>query len=181
MNVFRTLMLAATLFVCLESQADDEVQRDSIVISACIRAIVPRATEYALKSKSDVVYVHPEGESSIGLVSEAQLHSDLDGADWDSLSGPIQMLRGRLSSGWSPPPLLAIEGFEVVLSNPPEGEFGHDHLHFLFWPPGYSSDQKVSVVRALFGPTPHGASATCEISFQDGKWLVVKKWFSVYL
>jgi len=42
------------------------------------------------------------------------------------------------------------------------------------WMPGYSEDGRTAVVRVLFGPTPHAATATYMLVKQDGRWKV--KW-----
>jgi hypothetical protein len=42
------------------------------------------------------------------------------------------------------------------------------------WLPGFSDDGNTAVVRFFFGPTPHGATATCLLIKEDGCWKV--KW-----
>ena len=65
-------------------------------------------------------------------------------------------------------------------SLPPSGENGYESVFYLFWPPGYSKTGDTALVRALVGPTCHGASITCQLEQAKGSWLVVKHWFSVF-
>lgn len=149
---------------------------DAEVLGACISAIAPKAAAYSVGSKDKLVYVLPSVEATDGFASEGQLFMDLRGANWEALSAPFQELRNRISKGWVPPKDISAAEFQVEVAKPPNSE----HLYFSFYPPGYSTDAQSSVVRALVGPTPHGASIACELSLQSGSWLVVHKWFVPY-
>ena len=50
----------------------------------------------------------------------------------------------------------------------------------LLWLPAYSSDGKTAVVRFMFGPTSHGASATYLLTWGEGGWTVQKWAFAYY-
>jgi hypothetical protein len=124
--------------------------------------------------------VLPGGEATVGLASEEQVRTELRGANWKTLSGLFQDLRNRTTKGWLLPKGISATEFRIEIAEPPKGEFGYEHLYFSFWPPGYSADVRSSVVRAFVGPTPHGATITCELSLRDGAWVVVNNWFSPY-
>lgn len=49
------------------------------------------------------------------------------------------------------------------------------------WLPGYSKDGQTAVLRAWFGPTPHGASATYMLAKKKGKWTIVWRRVRCYL
>jgi hypothetical protein len=52
--------------------------------------------------------------------------------------------------------------------------------HIRLWPTGHTKDGRHAVVRFLFGPTPHGASAVYLLELRDGLWHVVQSDFSYY-
>ena len=153
---------------------------DAEVLSACISAAAPKAATYGGNGIDGVVYVLPAGEVTIGLSSDGQVRGELHSANWKILGGPFQDLRNRTSKGWVLPKGISAAAFRVEVAKPPTGEFGYEHLYFSFWPPGYSTDGQSSVVRAFVGPTPHGATITCELSMHKGAWIVVNSWFAPY-
>jgi hypothetical protein len=153
---------------------------DAEVLSSCIGAGAPKAATYGGNRIDGVIYVLPAGEATIGLANEGQVRGELRSANWEALRGPLQNLRNRTSKGWVLPKGISASAFRVEVAESPKGEFGYEHLYFSFWPPGYSADMQSSVVRAFVGPTPHGATITCELSLRNGSWVVVNSWFTPY-
>lgn len=178
---------AAALLVafCAHAHAARATKPDAEVLSACISATLSKAARSSYPSKRDnVVYVLPDEEKYAASLSDDQLRVDLrDPANWSTLRALFQNLRDRAGKGWRPPKNIAVSGFRIKIANPPlrDNLFpSFDHLYYSFYPPGYSADGRSSVVNTAFGPTPHGASANCELSLQDGKWIVVNSWISIY-
>jgi len=153
---------------------------DAEVLSSCISAGAPKAAKYGGNRIDGVIYVLPASEPTIGLANEGQVRGELHSASWEALKGPLQNLRNRTSKGWVLPKGISTAAFQIRAAEPPKGEFGYEHLYFSFWPPGYSTDMQSSVVRAFVGPTPHGATITCELSLRNGSWVVVNSWFTPY-
>jgi hypothetical protein len=48
------------------------------------------------------------------------------------------------------------------------------------WLPGYSKDGQTAILRASFGPTPHGATTTYMLAWKNGRWTVVWRKVAYY-
>jgi hypothetical protein len=59
-------------------------------------------------------------------------------------------------------------------------EYAEVKAYAYIWLPGYSMDGSAALVRLLFGPTPHGASATYLLTKKNGAWNVTKWAFAYY-
>jgi hypothetical protein len=172
--------------ICAHAHAARAPKPDAEVLSACISATMSKVARITFPSKRDnVVYVLPDEEKYVAFLSDDQLRGDLhDPANWTTLRGLFQNLRERAGKSWRPPKHIAVSGFHIKIAKPPlRGNLfpSFDRLYYSFYPPGYAADGRSSVVNAAFGPTPHGASANCELSLQDGNWIVVNSWISIYV
>ena len=83
-----------------------------------------------------------------------------------------------LFSGFKPknPNILVgdLSGINWYLSFDFEKKFPDAKGYVSAWLPGYSKDGNTAVVKVVFGPTAHGATATYLLINQDGRWKV--KW-----
>jgi hypothetical protein len=65
-----------------------------------------------------------------------------------------------------------------------DGEFEKEHPNSVgcveAWLPGYSKDGQTAVLRASFGPTPHGATTTYMLAKKNGRWSVVWRKVAYY-
>ena len=159
---------------CSPARTQEREYPDAQVLSACIQAAVPEIAKRNSRPAGTLVYVAPKGEAALYFVSDGQVRSELKGADWAILSTPLNVLRSRTKEGWNPPKSMAVDGLNVVVSDPPQGQdVPEKPLYFKFWPPGYSEDLGTGIVRASFGPSPHGATVTCALAKRGESWVIV--------
>jgi hypothetical protein len=169
----RILLAAVILVLSLAvACAEDTAARDAAVLSACIGAVVPEIEETIPGALTrNRIFILPVDEKHAMAMLRSQLPDD---GHWDIRILMLDSIIRRIGTGWTPPPAVEISGRVVQRRRPPSGEFGYEELNFSFWPPGYSPAGDDAMVHALFGPTAHGATATCALRFDDGTWQVVK-------
>lgn len=135
-----------------------------------------------------VLLVDRRYETSKGFIDAAQLNSDTHQDRW-TLPEDARLDMERRTDARERfrtpllPSFIRILDFE---KQPPGNslEFSKRHpqakCYIVLWPPGYTRDRSRAVVRFLFGPTPHGASAVYLLELRDGEWHVVRHSVSYY-
>jgi hypothetical protein len=129
------------------------------------------------------VLVHSESAGPARLyLSDDQLRADTMGEKWEVPAELREDLRRR-NARRVPLGELAFGKGAVTADmdkalrrddwRPPENH-PHVRAYARVWLPAYSKDGRMAVVRFLFGPTPHGASATYLLTKRDGGWKVTK-------
>jgi hypothetical protein len=137
----------------------------------------------------DVMLVHSHYGTSKGFISASQLRSDLASENW-TVPEDARLDMKRRTDGKEPfhtagfPSFIRVIDFDFQ----PPGDVTQFPLHhpdakcsITLWPPGYTRDGRRAVVRFLFGPTPHGASAIYLLELRDGLWHVVRHSVSYYV
>ncbi len=126
-------------------------------------------------------------ETSKGFISIDQLRGDLSREGW-SVPEEARLDMERRLAAHDPFPVSVLPAYIRVLdfsTNPP-GHFEFSERHpdakcfISLWPPGYTADRSQAVVRFMWGPTAHGASAVYLLEFRDGAWIVIHSKVGLY-
>ncbi|MHA3774895.1 hypothetical protein ACXR0O_25530 [Verrucomicrobiota bacterium sgz303538] len=132
--------------------------------------------------------VNGQYATSKGFIGEGQLGSDVASENWTIPEDARQDMERRTDAKEAIDP----SGFPdfIRIGTPDEkargfpSAFSKHHpdvkASITLWPPGFSKDGKRVLVRFLFGPTPHGASAVYLLESKDGLWHVVHYKISYY-
>lgn len=127
-----------------------------------------------------VLLLNSQTTAGKGFISADQLRSDLSSVSW-SIPEDARADMERRADAHEPlqttgfPSFLRVIDFEV---HPSGGvsEFYQRHpdarCSIDLWPTGYTRDGTRAVVRFLFGPTPHNASAVYLLELRNGLWHV---------
>jgi hypothetical protein len=166
---------------------------DSATISAALEHFMEQKEIFAFggreKKKAIVIHKESNGPSELYL-SDSQLQADLSGEKWELPKDFFEKLRQRNKKAV---PFSDLKFGKTVLVGDfdkvapanlgPDGpkEYAEAKAFAQMWLPVYSKDGKTAVVRFMFGPTPHGASATYLLNKKDGTWKVVNFCFAHYL
>jgi len=178
--------------VCGYAHAAPVPKADADVLSACMTATVYKVAAYGVNQRDDVIYVSPNESEGAETAKESAIQGDLHGAHLKKLSALFKALRDRAGKGWRPPKGLSVAGLQVKIEKPPwtgitlskDGTASFpdkEHVSFWFYPPGYSIDAKSAIAHAWVGPTPHGATVSCELTLRGHRWIVANSWFTPYL
>lgn len=128
-------------------------------------------------------------ETSKGFIDAGQLKSDIAGENWTIPEDARQDMERRTDARES----LDTSGFPdfIRIGSPDKqarhflSDFSKHHpdvrAYITLWPPGFTKDGKRALVRFLFGPTPHGASAVYLLELRDGLRHVVHHDISYYV
>lgn len=180
----KTLVSALIILflICSPVRSSEREYPDAELLSACIQAVIPEISKRTAQRLGTFVYVAPKGASTLFFARDEQIRGELDGEDWAGLSTSLELLRNRTKAGWSPPESIFVEGLEIAVAERPKDKIRSTPgpLYFEFWPPGYSDDMSTGIVRAAFGPSVHGATATCRLAKHGDSWSVVNKWVTFY-
>ena len=136
--------------------------------------------------KRSQIILNEKTQGLNGLISDDQLNSESGNKSDQVIPSEICAdLRER-----NPEEPISLSEFKptdpkILIEDVSEIHWGIDDISFAkkhpnakgcvyAWLPGYSRDRKTAVVRLLFAPTPHGATATYMLVKQDGRWTI--KW-----
>lgn len=171
------------LAFALPRQAAAAPQHDVEVLSACTSAVFEEAfSQHAGRRDRKVAHVLPQGETSRDAPARAYFTRQLASAEREEIGPVLGNLQARVGMGWDPPSGISIPGVRVRLKKPRKHEFlGYRDFFLSFWPPGYDPADKVALVVATFGPTPHGAEAACHLRRQGDTWVVEQNWVVSWL
>jgi hypothetical protein len=147
---------------------------DAQVMGACIDAVAGELVSNAAGTMSGpprrTILILRKSRSTDSYLSHDQVKSELSVSEWESAAPLVVTMRSRSASAQPLPipssrqptrPLGRSE--EPVEPKSPVVEF---------YRPGYSTDRRSALVRALFGPTPHGAAFTCLVVLEHERWVV---------
>jgi hypothetical protein len=136
-----------------------------------------------------VLLVDRNHQTSIGFNTAAQLSSDLSDEGW-SVPEDARLDLERRTSAKGSVSLSSLPAYIRLIDSKSEQargvtEFSQRHpdakCHISLWPTGFTRDGKRAIVRFLFGPTPHGASAVYLLERRGRQWHVVEHNVSYYV
>lgn len=132
--------------------------------------------------------VHHEFEATTGFIGRGQMASDLGREKWQIPEEARADIERRCKAR-EPFDVSALPDFIRALNlEKPEGiadrlDFSERHpnakCHIRLWPAGFTRNGSHALVRFLFGPTPHGATATYLLEKVNGLWHV-RHWAVAY-
>lgn len=149
---------------------------------------LPDVWTHGSEAADAVILVASSYQSRSGFISAGQLGADVSDEGWTVPEVARLDMERRTDAGdtltiTEPPEFVRLLNFA---SDRPGDvlEFSEKHpdarCFVSLWPPGYTADRKQAVVRFMFGPTAHGASAVYLLEFRDGKWQVLKSAIAIY-
>jgi len=161
---------------------------DAAAITTAIRHFATQKVAFAFTAREAATLILVHEQSPAGVVSGSergiQAETRLDG--WEAPADAIERLLRRNAEPVSLRTLPFGDGVVAADLGPiqpinwePPADHPGAKAYAHVWLPGYSADGRTAVVRFLFGPTPHGASATYLLTRDDGGW-AVRKWTFVY-
>ena len=164
---------------------------DAAVISVAVRHFSAQKVVFAFNGREakTVILVHEESAGPAPIyLSDGQLRSDTRGEDWEVPADLREDLRWRNAQAIPLSDWKFSDGIVTADLSDERSARGADRLsghpdakaHVEVWLPGYSQDGRTVVVRFLFGPTPHGATATYLLVKSEGGWTVQKWAFAYY-
>lgn len=197
LHLMRMLLLLSLLWIasCSKPVTSDglagrQVSGDKNPVVAALDHFRGRSDLWLAKDAmaKSVLLVDRHYETSKGFISASQLRMDLSGDDWTVPEDARLDIERRVNAGETFPATRFPSYLRKVnLGERPPGNFKRfaeaypdARCHIRLWPPGYTKDRRHAVVRFLFGPTPHGASAVYLLELRDGLWHVVQYDLSYY-
>lgn len=184
----RTLLLLAILLQTGCAKPVSDAQRanhaDAIDKSVLMAALVhfrslPDLWLPSASAAEGHLLLHRDYETSKGLISASQIKGDI--SQW-TVPEEARLDMERRVDATEELPRSHLPAFIHILDfdeRPPYNilefvDHGSEAKCWVkLWPPGYTRDGRRAVVRFLFGPTSHGASATYLLQQCDGKWHIV--------
>ena len=164
---------------------------DAAVVEAALRHFLadPEVHTFGSTAGAHVVLYTTTVEKA-GLISADQIAGEFKAGEL-----PADALGALVARNTGPVPLGALNvnaGVAVLRPLPAPGSESHDDFGFArqepgakarvqIWLPGFTADGGHAVLRFVFGPTPHGATATYLLRRQgDGSWVVVWRKLTYY-
>jgi hypothetical protein len=190
----RTLFLLGPLLITSCARPSVETQRNTPSTPADENPIVTALTHFrslpdlwlpeSVVSKS-VLLVDRDYMTTKGFISNAQLDSDLSGEHW-SVPEDARLDIERRTDAKERLRTTGYPSFIRVLDFQGDRvEFSRRHpdakCSISLWPPGFTRDGSRAVVRFLFSPTSHGASAIYLLERRNGLWHVIRHKVSYYV
>jgi len=116
------------------------------------------------------ILILPKSRSSDAYLSHDQVKSELSVSEWESAAPLAVTMRSRSATAESLPVPSSRQPTRLLGSSEEPVESKSPVVEF--YRPGYSTDLRSALVRALFGPTPHGAAFTCLVVLEHQSWVV---------
>ena len=165
------------------------LEDDATVLATAVRHFATQKIEAAFNGRESrtVILIHQEFIGSRLDPSADQLRQDTKREGWEVPAEAGESLRQR-NATTAPVRGLRFGGGLLVadldagpMKRRPDPLKDHPEAkaYAYLYRPGYTRDGRTAVVRFLFGPTAHGASATYLLTRGDGGW-VVQKWAFAY-
>jgi|SRR5579864_1722190 len=152
---------------------------DPQVMGVCLDAVAPKLISNAARPKSATsrsrVLILPTSRKCDGFLTDNQLESELSATEWESAAPLAEAMRSRNTSA-QPLVMPSSKQPARLMSSSELGFEPKDPWVEFYWP-SYSTSGRTALVRAHFGPTPHGAVFTCLVTLEGMKWVV--KWSEI--
>jgi hypothetical protein len=159
------------------SSAEEAV--DAQVMGACLDSVAAELVSNAAGKMSGTpratILILPKSRGSDGYLSHDQVKSELSVSEWESAAPLAVTMRNRSANAEQLPVPSSRQPIRLLGSSEEPVESRNPVVEF--YRPGYSTDRRSALVRALFGPTPHGAAFTCLVVLERQGWVV--KWLEV--
>lgn len=190
----RRILLAASVAYAsrLASGADSKPPsgQESPILAALDHFRLQRDLWLPLKCRHRTnLLVHRKFEATTGFIGQSQMASDLKREKWKFPEDARADIERRCKAG---------EAFDVSklpdyivardLEKDAEGIAGqadfsernpNSKCQIRLWPAGFTRDGNQALVRFMFGPTPHGATATYVLEKKNDLWHV-RHWAVAY-
>ena len=152
---------------------------DAQVLGACLDAVADELARNAAGSMisppRNTILILPNSRRADGFLADNQLESELSVSEWESAALLATAMRSRSASAG---PILVPSSLQPTrLLETSELSVEPKTPWVEFYRPGYSTDGRSALVRAHFGPTPHGATFTCLLTLELMRWTV--RWSKV--
>lgn len=141
-----------------------------------------------VKGKKAKIVLAQKTAGTSGLLSDGQLNGESHDKEPYLIPADLRAdLRRRnpkepvILSGFKPSsPKILLRDLSGLRRDEFEEKYPDARGYAEAWLPGFSKDGRTAVLRAYFGPTPHGATATYLLEKRDGRWTVVWRKVAYY-